>query len=228
MVHHYAPPGLAVRRRWLVYPVVGLVLGGGIVLWKAQHMPPPQISFDKGGSVVLNTAPTPEITPEPGALLVRPNSGSGGGNVQGMSLEGAQPTTAPSAREVSSQEPLLPTKEEFAKYESMKGEQSAYYSDLRIGKGPEVKVGSLAAVIYRGWLTDGTIFDDTFDKRTAFEFKEGDHRVIAGWEQTIIGMKQGGKRRLIIPPALGYGAAGNGPVPPNAMLIFDVELVSVK
>ena len=80
---------------------------------------------------------------------------------------------------------------------------------------------------YTGWLTDGRKFDSSVDRGKPIAFPLGAGRVIKGWDDGIVGMKVGGKRQLRIPPSLGYGIRGSGPIPPNAILIFDVELLSV-
>lgn len=101
--------------------------------------------------------------------------------------------------------------------------------DVQTGSGREAQSGSQLSMHYTGYLTDGTKFDSSLDRGQPFEFQLGAGDVIKGWDEGIVGMKEGGKRRLIIPPQLGYGAAGHPPViPPNATLIFDVELLSVK
>lgn len=101
--------------------------------------------------------------------------------------------------------------------------------DITIGTGEEADVGVTVTVHYTGWLMDGTKFDSSLDRNTPFSFTLGERRVIPGWEQGVVGMKVGGKRELIIPPELGYGAQGAGNViPPNATLKFEVELLEVK
>jgi len=100
-----------------------------------------------------------------------------------------------------------------------------YYRELAPGTGPEVKAGQQVAASYTGWLTNGTQFDSNAGG-APFSFRVGAHQVIEGWDEGVVGMKVGGKRQLIIPPALGYGPAGSGPIPPNAILVFTVEVVS--
>jgi len=101
--------------------------------------------------------------------------------------------------------------------------------DLVVGTGAAAKVGDTLSMNYTGWLEDGTKFDSSLDHGQPFEFVLGKGQVIAGWDQGLVGMKVGGKRRLTIPPALGYGATGaGGAIPPNAGLIFEVELLSIK
>jgi ketosteroid isomerase-like protein len=102
------------------------------------------------------------------------------------------------------------------------------YADIVEGNGPSPAPGQIAVVHYTGTLEDGSKFDSSVDRGQPFEFPVGAGRVIKGWDEGVASMKVGGKRQLIIPPALGYGARGIGPIPPNATLIFEVELLEVK
>jgi FKBP-type peptidyl-prolyl cis-trans isomerase FkpA len=103
------------------------------------------------------------------------------------------------------------------------------YEDIQVGAGPEATAGKQVEVHYTGWLADGTKFDSSHDRRTPFSFPLGAGRVIKGWDEGVVGMKVGGKRKLTIPPQLGYGSRGaGGVIPPNAQLIFEVELLRVK
>src|SRR5262249_30364598 len=100
--------------------------------------------------------------------------------------------------------------------------------DVVVGTGTECKSGDAVRVHYVGKLENGTVFDSSIDRGTPFTFILGEGKVIKGWEQGVAGMKVGGKRKLVIPPELGYGAAGSPPnIPPNATLYFDVELLNV-
>jgi FKBP-type peptidyl-prolyl cis-trans isomerase FkpA len=102
------------------------------------------------------------------------------------------------------------------------------YDDLVVGTGPEAKAGQSVTVHYTGWLTDGKKFDSSKDRKDPFVFSLGAGRVIKGWDEGVQGMKVGGKRKLTIPPGLGYGPRGAGSViPPNATLVFEVELLKV-
>jgi peptidylprolyl isomerase len=100
--------------------------------------------------------------------------------------------------------------------------------DTQPGTGQEVKSGDTVVIHYNGTLTDGTKFDSSYDRGEPFETQIGTGQVIKGWDQGVVGMKVGGKRKLTIPPDLGYGAQGAGPIPPNSTLIFEVELVGIK
>ncbi len=103
------------------------------------------------------------------------------------------------------------------------------YVDLEPGEGAEAKAGSVVAVHYTGWLENGTKFDSSRDRNVPFKFKLGIGQVIKGWDEGVAGMKVGGKRRLLIPPKLGYGERGaGGVIPPNADLVFEVELLEVR
>jgi FKBP-type peptidyl-prolyl cis-trans isomerase FkpA len=102
------------------------------------------------------------------------------------------------------------------------------YADLEVGAGEEAKAGQNVKVHYTGWLTNGKKFDSSVDRGQPFSFPLGRGRVIKGWDEGVAGMKVGGRRKLIIPPELGYGASGaGGVIPPNAELIFEVELLGV-
>ena len=105
--------------------------------------------------------------------------------------------------------------------------------DTTVGSGASPKPGQICVMHYTGWLYEdgkkGKKFDSSVDRNEPFEFPIGQRRVIAGWDEGVATMKVGGKRTLIIPPALGYGARGaGGVIPPNATLMFDVELLDVK
>ena len=103
------------------------------------------------------------------------------------------------------------------------------YLDLVKGSGREAHLGETASVHYTGWLKDGTKFDSSLDRGQPFQFRLGAGRVIKGWDEGVVGMNIGSKRKLIIPPHLGYGTRGAGRlIPPNATLIFEVELLDLR
>ena len=103
------------------------------------------------------------------------------------------------------------------------------YIDIEVGTGASPQTGQTVEVHYTGWLTDGTKFDSSLDRGQPLTFVIGTGQVIAGWDEGVASMKEGGERRLIIPPELAYGETGYPPViPANAELIFDVELLAIK
>ena len=104
-----------------------------------------------------------------------------------------------------------------------------HFEVLKHGTGAAVKQGNVVRVHYTGWLEDGTKFDSSVDRNEPFSFRVGGGEVIPGWDEALLTMKVGGKSRFTIPPELGYGRRGaGGIIPPNATLIFEIELLSVK
>jgi len=107
-------------------------------------------------------------------------------------------------------------------------ESGLKYEDLEMGNGDTAEAGQQVTVHYTGWLEDGRKFDSSLDRNDPFQFKLGMGMVIKGWDEGVAGMQVGGKRKLTIPADLGYGERGaGGVIPPNATLIFDVELLAV-
>ncbi len=107
-------------------------------------------------------------------------------------------------------------------------ESGLQYIDVKAGDGVEAKAGDNVSVHYTGWLVNGSKFDSSVDRGQPFVFPLGAGRVIKGWDEGVAGMKVGGARKLIIPPDLGYGSRGTGPIPPGSTLIFEVELLEVR
>jgi peptidylprolyl isomerase len=103
------------------------------------------------------------------------------------------------------------------------------YYDFEAGEGPAAQAGQQVDVHYTGWLEDGTMFDSSLERGQPFSLKLGAGQVIPGWDEGLVGMQVGGSRQLVIPPELAYGERGaGGVIPPNATLIFEVELVAIK
>ncbi len=120
----------------------------------------------------------------------------------------------------------------FAGYEKYKSDAKALFADVQVGTGTAVAAGSKVAVYYKGWLTNGQLFDQSRTgsdgKLQPFTFTMGGGQVINGWEQGIAGMKVGGVRLLIVPPSVGYGASAQGSIPANSVLVFEVQLLAVQ
>ena len=102
------------------------------------------------------------------------------------------------------------------------------YFDFEVGTGAQAQDGDVVSVHYHGWLTNGQLFDSSYLRQTPITFILGNGSVIAGWDEGILNMRVGGERQLVIPPDLAYGAAGRGSIPPNATIIFEVQLVAVQ
>ncbi len=114
-------------------------------------------------------------------------------------------------------------------HKTMTTESGLVYEDITTGTGATAQAGQMVSVHYTGWLTNGTKFDSSKDRNQPFSFQLGAGQVIRGWDEGVAGMQVGGVRKLTIPPQLGYGARGaGGVIPPNATLIFEVELLGVK
>ncbi|HSA61200.1 MAG TPA: FKBP-type peptidyl-prolyl cis-trans isomerase [Nitrospiraceae bacterium] len=123
----------------------------------------------------------------------------------------------------------MSTSEKNANADEVTTPSGLKYSDQVIGSGPVAVAGKTVSVHYTGWLTNGQKFDSSVDRGQPFSFPLGAGRVIKGWDEGVQGMKVGGKRKLTIPSELGYGTRGaGGVIPPNSILVFDVELLGVQ
>lgn len=103
-----------------------------------------------------------------------------------------------------------------------------YVQDLTVGTGATAQAGDILSVLYSGWLANGTQFGLADDPTDPLIFQLGVGDVIQGWDEGVVGMREGGRRRLVIPPKLGYGSRPNGPIPANSVLVFEVELLTVQ
>jgi FKBP-type peptidyl-prolyl cis-trans isomerase len=145
------------------------------------------------------------------------------------STDAEEPAEEPAVEEPAAEEVQPPSGEDTESAPAAEEVTELQIEDLVVGEGAEAVAGSTVLVHYTGWLTDGTKFDSSLDRGQPFSFGLGQGMVIPGWDQGVEGMKVGGKRKLTIPPDLGYGAQGaGGVIPPNATLIFEVELLEVQ
>jgi FKBP-type peptidyl-prolyl cis-trans isomerase FkpA len=183
--------------------VASACVAGGLLWMNAHHEPEPVNS--NGGSIALGTGQTDNTVVK---------------GTTNMSI--SSPTPLPNNAGATPQ----PT--DFSQYEQYKSSQVALFSDLTPGTGATAAEGSKLTVNYRGWLTTGQVFDESYTGGKPFSFTLGEHRVISGWEQGLTGMKVGGKRRLVVPPAAGYGNQATGPIPAGSVLVFDVELLGAE
>lgn len=219
---------------------VGIVAGAGMFwVWKisqpsssATEITAKGNNTATGSSISLNQDTTPLSIGVSSSDALSDSSLVAGGT-QNQNLGGAASgqgqTQAGSSTSGSSQSDSATTDPaKFSMYDKYKDQDSALFADLTKGTGAEASANNRVSVLYRGWLTNGQMFDQSMDTAKPFSFTIGAHGVIPGWEQTIFGMKVGGERLLIIPPAVGYGEAGQGSIPGNAVLVFYVKLLKVE
>ena len=165
------------------------------------------------------------------------NSGSSlsvGGNASNLGqLGGSQKASSGQGGASSSfSGTQAPSPDQFGQYEKYKTATGALFGDMQVGNGDELTANKKAAVLYKGWLTNGQMFDQSKPgsdgKLQPFVFTLGAHQVIPGWEQGLAGMKVGGSRLVIVPPSVGYGDQAQSTIPPNSVLVFEVQLLAVQ
>ncbi len=210
------------RKEKIIAWVLGLVMvcgliGVGFIVWNA--------SKPKTATKQTTVKKTSTSTASGGSLSVGDNSGIGAGLSGGSDVLGKAESVDAGAQKQK--------QEDFSQYDKYKDAKSALVGEISKGTGAEVKNGSAVGIYYIGRLTSGAVFDNQWpakagDKPKPFEFAIGTDKIIAGLQQGMVGMKVGGKRRIIVPPAVGYGDKGQGSIPPTSVLIFDVELLSSK
>ncbi len=160
-------------------------------------------------------------------LIIPPDLAYGESGVEGVIPPNSTLTFEVELISISPGAPEAPTEVEEAEYVTT--DSGLKYADLEVGDGPTPEKGQTVSVHYTGWLEDGTKFDSSLDRGQPFSFVLGEGRVIRGWDEGVATMQVGGKRQLVIPPELAYGERGaGGVIPPNATLIFDVELLEVR
>ncbi len=204
----------------LVIATIGILLASTGLVLKHNH----SIGHAAGALAKTLAAQTDDST---AVQLPAGDSSSGLTGIDGSSQTAPQP-----AQDGQNSQSNLVDPSTFAKYDQYKSNSAALFADIQKGTGAELTVNKKAAVVYKGWLTNGQLFDqsrpDSSGQLQPFVFTLGAHQVILGWEQGIGGMKVGGTRLLIIPPSVGYGASGQGSIPPNSVLVFQVQLLAVQ
>lgn len=211
-----------------IVAVVAVVAGGGFIAVRYYSPKKPALS-----SQTTQITPTDSAAQTPSSLKVitndNMNSATQAAGTQ-QSFNGAPANSNANGGGAIPNNPFDPTT--FAQYEKYKDSKGALFGDVVVGTGAALEANQKAVVFYKGWLTNGTVFDESRPgsdgKLTPFTFTLGAHQVIPGLEEGVTGMKVGGVRLVIIPSALGYGAKGQGPIPPNSILIFQVQLENVQ
>lgn len=224
------------KQKWLIVALVAVLCVGSVcvvlIVRKAKTASQSQTTStpsNQNGTVgslqpsntvpiSLNDTSKEEASSDPNALSVtsEPTNDFGGSTTQ-TNTPANSPSSAPS----------------FSQYEQYKDKTEVYFSDATPGTGTLAENGKRAEILYKGYLTNGTLFDQSRQnsdgKFITLGFSIGAGEVVRGMEYGVVGMKVGGQRRIIIPPSLGYGETGvQGVIPSNAVLIFDVHLASVK
>lgn len=212
---------------------VAVIFVGGYFLWNYFSSKPKQPQkIDLSSSTSDNKQKSSNTGSSAGSFTL--NSANGDQLTQSQSSSSnssSSSSNSSSSSDSSDQAAQLLNPSTFAQYNKYIDAPNTMYIDLLDGSGTELTSGHQAAVYYKGWLTNGKLFDESQEKNgqlQPFVFTLGEHQVIPGWEEGLDGMKVGGVRLLIIPPALGYGAAGQGPIPGNSVLIFQVQLAAVQ
>jgi len=211
-----------VKKETIIAIVLGVVMlsalaGIGFAVWKSS-------GSNKTTQNITKKKASPPSTD--GGLNVGNNSGIGGG------LDGNAQNLG-SSQGVAGDNTTNNQKPNFSDYEKYKDEKSALYADIKKGDGKEVAVKNKVSIYYKGYLLNGEVFDNQWpakegDTPKPFVFEIGTNTIIPGLQQGLVGMKVGGKRLIIVPPAVGYGEKGQGSIPPDSVLVFEVDLLKVE
>jgi FKBP-type peptidyl-prolyl cis-trans isomerase len=218
---------------WVIVVCLSLfgLAGGGFWWWHGHHKAQPL----NDGAVSINADSTvaQQTSNSGNALNVAPTSGAQNlGQLSGSQKSSNNVTAQGTSSNSSSGSSGSVDPSTFSQYDKYKPDTSALFGDIQVGTGAALGANQQAAVYYKGWLTNGQLFDESRTgsdgKLQPFTFTLGAHQVIPGWEQGLSGMKVGGTRLLIVPPAVGYGSQAQGSIPANSVLVFEVQLVAVQ
>jgi FKBP-type peptidyl-prolyl cis-trans isomerase len=222
---------MRVTKKEIIIGVSALILGaalvGGGVWWRSDHHKTKQLSAASGTTSDPNISLDQDNAGDNSGGLSVSDQASDPGQLNGNQSQNGQNSGGSGD---SSGGNIDPSK--LAQYEKYKNNKSALFADIQKGTGAALISGKQANVTYKGWLTNGALIDQSpvssNGQPQPFNFKMGAHQVITGWEEGLYGMKAGGARLIIVPPAVGYGDQAHGSVPANALLLFEVHLISVK
>lgn len=220
---------------WIITALVIIGAGvGGFLYWHANSD-----SVDRG-ALSLNNDSSGKNTSGSGGVGLSPSSGvlsvSGGSPTNlgqlGASNNNSQSGGGSSGGSNSKSGSQAPSPDTFAQYEKYKDAQNSLFGDIAKGDGAELTANKTAVVTYKGWLTNGKMFDASRQNSDGslqpFVFALGGKQVIPGFEQGVAGMKVGGTRLVIVPPSVGYGSEAKENIPPNSVLVFEIKLLSVQ
>lgn len=215
---------------WIITALILIGLGvGGFWYWHVNND-----SVKRGGLSLLNDSDGSSgpngigLSPSSGVLSVGSGSSTNLGQLGGGN-NNAQGVNNGSSKSGGAQ---APSPDSFSQYEKYKDAQNSLFGDIAKGDGVELTANKTAVVTYKGWLTNGKMFDASRQNSDGslqpFVFTLGSKQVIPGFEQGVAGMKVGGTRLIIVPPAVGYGSEAKDNIPPNSVLVFEVKLLSVQ
>lgn len=211
------------------------ISAGAFAVFKHYHTYKQSVEMVENEKAVINATPPSDAISIKSSAESTDSSGlkvdtTGGSANPGQLGSGQSKSSSTSSS--SSAGGSAPGPETFSQYDQYKTAENALFGDIVVGTGAEAAVGKKVTIYYKGWLTNGQLFDQSKvyanGSKEPFSFTVGQRQVIVGMEQDVIGMKVGGKRRMIIPPAVGYGAEAKDTIPANSVLVFDVELVAVE
>lgn len=224
--------------------VLAVLVGSGVGLWvwsgqggQPLHTSVAEAQAGSGGQTLAQTTDPNSVSLNKMQEKTEPSGGlsvsqSTGANSLGQISPNSEGLSGNSGTKPSSSAKSILDPSSFSQYDKYKDSEGAMFADVQVGSGSELQPNMKAAVYYKGWLTNGQMFDqsrpDDKGQIQPFIFTLGGGQVIPGWEQGLAGMKVGGTRMLIIPPAVGYGATGQGSIPGNSVLVFQVQLAEVQ
>ncbi|HVX47748.1 MAG TPA: FKBP-type peptidyl-prolyl cis-trans isomerase [Candidatus Saccharimonadales bacterium] len=209
--------------------VAALMIVGGGLWWHAAHSRHTKQLSDNSSNASTTDNPNIALGQDSAGLNVSGQASELGqlGNNSGGQSQGGQGSNNNAGNSNSGINPAS-----FSQYDKYQSSKDALFGDIQKGTGPQLTAGHGASIYYKVWLTNGALVDQSplssSGQPQPYSFTLGGHQVIPGLEEGVYGMKMGGQRLIIVPPAVGYGSKGQGSVPPGAVMVFQVQLVNVK